>query len=95
MGESVSLPLLYYQNNIMSTLVLLEELGKTTCRKFVFSSSATVYGTSASPITEDSEVGVGITNPYGAAHGGEGVGSEVLFFFVVEGGGGYRYYYLL
>lgn len=64
-GESVALPLLYYQNNIMSTLVLLEELGKTPCRNFVFSSSATVYGTSPSPITEDSNVGEGITNPYG------------------------------
>eukprot|EP00752_Nemacystus_decipiens_P015653 g13969.t1 len=64
-GESVALPLLYYQNNIMSTLVLLEELGKTSCRSFVFSSSATVYGTSPSPITEDSSVGEGITNPYG------------------------------
>ncbi|CAN0138604.1 unnamed protein product [Ectocarpus sp. 6 AP-2014] len=64
-GESVALPLLYYQNNIMSTLVLLEELGKTTCRNFVFSSSATVYGTSPSPITESSKVGDGITNPYG------------------------------
>lgn len=64
-GESVSLPLLYYQNNIMSTLVLLEELGKTSCRNFVFSSSATVYGTSPSPITESSKVGDGITNPYG------------------------------
>lgn len=61
----MALPLLYYQNNIMSTLVLLEELGKTSCRNFVFSSSATVYGTSPSPITEDSNVGEGITNPYG------------------------------
>eukprot|EP00904_Undaria_pinnatifida_P006278 jgi/Undpi1/2780/HiC_scaffold_14.g06157.m1 len=64
-GESVALPLLYYQNNIMSTLVLLEELGKTKCRSFVFSSSATVYGVSPSPITESSPVGDGITNPYG------------------------------
>lgn len=61
----MALPLLYYQNNIMSTLVLLEELGKTSCRNFVFSSSATVYGTSPSPITEGSNVGEGITNPYG------------------------------
>jgi len=38
----------------MSTLVLLEELGKTACRNFVFSSSATVYGVAPSPITEDS-----------------------------------------
>ncbi len=65
----MSLPLLYYQNNIMSTLVLLEELGKTSCRNFVFSSSATVYGNAPSPITEDSKVGDGITNPYGTAEG--------------------------
>lgn len=59
------MPLLYYQNNIMSTLVLLEELGKTPCRNFVFSSSATVYGVAPSPITEETPVGHGITNPYG------------------------------
>ena len=59
------MPLLYYQNNIMSTLVLLEELGRTKCRSFVFSSSATVYGGAPSPITESSPVGNGITNPYG------------------------------
>ncbi|CAM9433950.1 unnamed protein product [Discosporangium mesarthrocarpum] len=64
-GESVQKPLYYYENNIQSTLVLLNELGKTTCRKLVFSSSATVYGTSKAPITEDSSVGIGITNPYG------------------------------
>lgn len=59
------MPLRYYQNNIMSTLVLLEELGKTPCRNLVFSSSATVYGVAPSPITEESKVGEGITNPYG------------------------------
>ncbi|CAM9414104.1 unnamed protein product, partial [Choristocarpus tenellus] len=64
-GESIEQPLYYYENNIQSTLVLLNELGKTTCRNLVFSSSATVYGTSPSPITEDSSVGNGITNPYG------------------------------
>ncbi|CAM9174562.1 unnamed protein product [Sphacelaria rigidula] len=64
-SESVAKPLLYYKNNIMSTLVLLEELGKTTCRNLVFSSSATVYGVAPSPITEESPVGNGITNAYG------------------------------
>ncbi|CAN0019240.1 unnamed protein product, partial [Phaeothamnion confervicola] len=52
-------------NNLISTPNLLEELGRTPCRKFVFSSSATVYGTAPAPITEDTSVGVGITNPYG------------------------------
>lgn len=64
-GESVREPLLYYENNLMSTLVLLKELSKTTCRNFVFSSSATVYGNAESPITEASTVGTGVTNPYG------------------------------
>jgi UDP-glucose 4-epimerase len=64
-GESVEEPLLYYENNLISTLTLLRELGRTKCRSFVFSSSATVYGTAEAPITEGAQVGVGITNPYG------------------------------
>jgi UDP-glucose 4-epimerase len=65
-GESVEEPLLYYENNLISTLTLLRELGRTKCRSLVFSSSATVYGTAEAPITEGAQVGVGITNPYGA-----------------------------
>ena len=42
-GESVQKPLLYYDNNIAGTLVLLETMGKAGCKKIVFSSSATVY----------------------------------------------------
>ena len=38
---------------------------KYGCQKIVFSSSATVYGTAAPPLTESSQAGVGITNPYG------------------------------
>ncbi|CAM9238619.1 unnamed protein product [Chrysoparadoxa australica] len=64
-GESVKEPLMYYQNNLVSTLNLMEVLSATPCRQFVFSSSATVYGTSPSPIDEGSQAGVGITNPYG------------------------------
>ncbi len=64
-GESVQNPLYYYKNNLLSTLNLLEILDKYECYKFVFSSSATVYGNATVPITEDSQVGVGITNPYG------------------------------
>ncbi len=45
MGESLHLPLLYYENNIGGTLVLLELLDKYNCHHLVFSSSATVYGT--------------------------------------------------
>ena len=44
-GESVQKPLLYYRNNIDSTLSLLEVMSKFNCKKIVFSSSATVYGT--------------------------------------------------
>ena len=43
-GESVKKPLAYYRNNIDSTLALLEVMEEFDCRKFVFSSSATVYG---------------------------------------------------
>ena len=65
-GESVSHPVKYYDNNIGSTLVLIETMKKYNVKKLVFSSSATVYGTpSELPLTETSQVGVGITNPYG------------------------------
>ena len=65
-GESVSKPLEYYRNNIDSTLTLLEAMKKHGVHKLVFSSSATVYGEPESlPLTEESRVGVGITNPYG------------------------------
>jgi len=65
-GESVSHPIEYYDNNIGSTLVLLEKMNKYGVKKLVFSSSATVYGTpSELPLKETSRVGVGITNPYG------------------------------
>lgn len=64
-GESVEEPLSYYDNNVGGTIKLLSALHKHGCRKFIFSSSATVYGDAAVPITEDSPVGQGITNPYG------------------------------
>lgn len=65
-GESVSHPVEYYDNNINSTLALLKKLKKHNIKKLVFSSSATVYGTpSELPLKETSRVGVGITNPYG------------------------------
>ena len=64
-GESVSKPLEYYSNNLMSTLVLLNAMRKHGVKDFVFSSSATVYGNPASvPIQEDFPTG-GTTNPYG------------------------------
>lgn len=64
-GESNSLPLKYYHNNLTGTFFLVELMQKYRCKKIVFSSSATVYGTADSPLTESSQVGVGVTNPYG------------------------------
>jgi UDP-glucose 4-epimerase len=63
-GESVTQPLRYYQNNITGTLVLCEVMQSCGIRNIVFSSSATVYGDPASvPITEDFPLQA--TNPYG------------------------------
>lgn len=65
-GESVQKPLEYYDNNLGSTLVLLEVAKANNVKKVLFSSSATVYGSSdALPFTEETPVGEGITNPYG------------------------------
>ena len=64
-GESVRLPLEYYQNNVGGTLVLCEMLKKYGAKKIVFSSSATVYGDPEYvPIDEDHPLGI-TTNPYG------------------------------
>lgn len=63
-GESVSMPLEYYHNNITGTLILCEVMKETGVKSIVFSSSATVYGDPAAvPIREDFPVGA--TNPYG------------------------------
>lgn len=65
-GESVQKPLKYYENNLESTLSLLTVANEFSVNKIVFSSSATVYGSSEElPFTENTTVGVGITNPYG------------------------------
>lgn len=65
-GESVKEPLLYYRNNIESTLSLLESMTANNVKRLIFSSSATVYGIPETlPLTEDSPVGIGLTNPYG------------------------------
>ena len=64
-GESVQKPIEYYTNNISGALVLLDTMKKYGVKKFVFSSSATVYGEPERiPITEDCKIG-GTTNPYG------------------------------
>ena len=63
-GESVQIPLRYYENNLISTLSLLKVMAEFKVNNFVFSSSATVYGNPASvPIREDFPLST--TNPYG------------------------------
>lgn len=64
-GESVAMPLEYYDNNIGGTIALLEVMKKYNVKKIIFSSSATVYGNPVTlPITEDFPLGP-VTNPYG------------------------------
>lgn len=63
-GESVSKPLEYYYNNLVSTMVVIKLCLKYGVEKFVFSSSATVYGDQPSPLKEDMELKK-TTNPYG------------------------------
>ena len=64
-GESVQKPLLYYRNNLDTTLTLCEVMHEFDCKKIVFSSSATVYGSPQSlPIKEDFPLST--TNPYGS-----------------------------
>jgi len=63
-GESVSMPLEYYYNNITGTIILCEVMRKHGIKEMVFSSSATVYGKPQTvPIKEDFPLSV--TNPYG------------------------------
>ena len=65
-GESVSKPLLYYSNNLVSTLTLLDAMNAHGCRKIVFSSSATVYGEDSDGVcTEDMHLTFSCSNPYG------------------------------
>ncbi|MDE5755844.1 MAG: UDP-glucose 4-epimerase GalE [Clostridia bacterium] len=63
-GESCQKPLEYYQNNLISTLNLIQVMREFNCKNLVFSSSATVYGQPKSvPISEDFPLST--TNPYG------------------------------
>ncbi|KAL0285531.1 UNVERIFIED_CONTAM: UDP-glucose 4-epimerase GEPI48 [Sesamum radiatum] len=68
-GESVQKPLMYYDNNLIGTIVLLEVMAAHGCKNLVFSSSATVYGWPKTvPCTE--EFPIGATNPYGRTKSG-------------------------
>ena len=63
-GESVAKPLMYYRNNLDSTLSLLEVMNEFSVKKIVFSSSATVYGAAERmPLYED--MSLSAINPYG------------------------------
>lgn len=63
-GESVRMPLEYYENNLVSTLHLADAMVKTGVKKLIFSSSATVYSADNEvPLTEGGKLGC--TNPYG------------------------------
>ena len=65
-GESVEIPLEYYDNNVYGTIKLLEAMKKFGCKKIVFSSSATVYGDPGTPKYVE-EMGRGkASSPYGA-----------------------------
>lgn len=65
-GESVAMPLRYYDNNVLGSVALFEVMAEFGCKRVVFSSSATVYGDPASvPIREDFPLST--TNPYGAS----------------------------
>ena len=63
-GESVEKPATYYENNLVSTLVLVNSCLKYGINRFVFSSSATVYGENEVPFVETMER-YPTTNPYG------------------------------
>lgn len=63
-GESVEKPLEYYYSNLVSTIVLSKLCLRYGVNRFVFSSSATVYGDQPSPLREDMELGAR-ANPYG------------------------------
>ncbi len=63
-GESVAKPVWYYQNNVVGSINLFDVMAQHSCKRIVFSSSATVYGDPASvPIREDFPLSA--TNPYG------------------------------
>ena len=63
-GESVAKPLMYYYNNLLSTINLARVATEENIKKFIFSSSATVYGDGESPFSEDMAL-LERTNPYG------------------------------
>jgi UDP-glucose 4-epimerase len=64
-SESINNPLNYYDNNVLATIQLLKVMELFNVKNFIFSSSATVYGTQKSPLDENCITGCNITSPYG------------------------------
>jgi len=64
-GESIKQPAEYYHTNVTGTINLVNMMRAYQCHNLIFSSSATVYGEQEYPVTETSQTGVGLTNPYG------------------------------
>jgi UDP-glucose 4-epimerase len=74
-GESVNLPLLYYENNLNTLIYILQELQKKETTNFIFSSSCTVYGQADSlPITESAPIKAA-ESPYGNT---KQIGEEII-----------------
>jgi UDP-glucose 4-epimerase len=74
-GESVELPLLYYENNLGTLVYLLQQVSKQKKAHFIFSSSCTVYGQADKmPITEDAPVKPA-ESPYGNT---KQIGEEII-----------------
>jgi len=63
-GESVEKPLMYFDNNIIGTIVLCEAMSEAGVKKLIFSSSATVYG-DINPMPLKEDMPTSVTNPYG------------------------------
>ena len=79
---------MYYENNLISTLYLLEVMKKYSCKKFIFSSSATVYGTPKElPIKESFPLST--TNPYGTTK----LMIEMILKDIYKADNEFRYYY--
>lgn len=64
-GESINLPIKYYENNMISTINLVKLMEKYDITNLIFSSSSTVYGMAQTPYYENTQTGIGISNPYG------------------------------
>jgi len=64
-NESIQKPIMYYDNNLTSTINLVKIMEKYDIVNLIFSSSSTVYGNTSAPYTEKSQSGNGLTNPYG------------------------------